>query len=158
MDRLTEKKEIDECYKKLSVNADKLYRFVMLYNDYIHASHNYGTAEKISMVEVHILTIVEDNPGITMSELAAVWGRTASAVSQSVTKIEKKGLVVRKRSEQNGKNILLYPTPAGIELSTAHKKYDCRDIADTRRLLLEHSTPEELDTFYKVLGHYIDLF
>lgn len=158
MDNLTTKESIDALYKELSVEADKLYNFVMLYNEYINTPHDYGFGSPISMVEVHNLTLIEDNPGITISALANLWKRTNSAISQNVTKLENKGLVVRKRSEQNGKNILLYATPKGIELSTAHKKYDCADILETRVELLKHCTKEDLETFYKVVGFYIDLF
>lgn len=158
MDNFITKESIDQLYKELSVTADKLYNFVMLYNEYINTAHDYGFDNPISMVEVHTLTMIEDNPGITISALAALWHRTNSAISQNVTKLEKKGLVTRQRSELNGKHILLYLTPKGVELSTAHKKYDCKDILETREALLEHCTQSELDTFYKVIEHYVNLF
>ena len=103
------------------------------------------------MVEVHTLTMLADAPGITVSALSKMWSRTKGAVSQNVTKLEKKGLVFRRRDENNAKIIHLYVTEEGEKLSTAHKMYDNVDIMQTQRDLLKSCTIEEVDAFFKVL-------
>ena len=55
---MNSKDEIDKVYAHLSPRADKLYQFVMAYSDYINEAKDYGTGLLISMVEVHILTII----------------------------------------------------------------------------------------------------
>ena len=158
MEKISNKAEIDQIYARLSPQADQLYEFVMCYSDYINGVRDYGTGQMINMVEVHTLTMIEDQPGITVSDLARRWNRTKSAVSQNIKKLEAKGLVYRVRDENNAKLIHLYPTDEGRRLSTAHKLFDIRDIMETKHELLRTCTMEEIDTFYKVLGAYRQLF
>ncbi len=155
---MNSKDEIDKVYAHLSPRADKLYQFVMANSDYINEAKDYGTGLLISMVEVHILTIIEDNPGITISNLAKKWKRTKSAISQNVKKLEAKGLVYRVRDEEDAKIVHLYPTGEGVQLSTAHKLFDNMDILQTQNDLLRSCTTEEIDAFYKVLEAYYQLF
>lgn len=158
MDSISNKMEIDRIYDQLSPRADLLYRFVMVYADYIYKFRDYGTGQIISMIEVHTLTMIEDNPGITVSKLATMWNRTKSAVSQTTAKLEDKKLIYRKKSDHNAKVMHLYPTETGIELSVKHKMYDNMDIMQTKQELLESCTLEEIDAFYKVLDAYCKLF
>lgn len=152
------KQLIDQTYTKLSKNADKLYKFVMLYHDYIYKAKDYGNGDVIKMVEVHTLAMIEDNPGITVSNLAKLWERSKGTVSLNVAALEKKGYIYRKKEDNNEKVIHLYPTERGIELSTVHKVYDNVDIMQTQAQLLKSCTPQELDCFYKVLDAYLELF
>jgi len=78
--------------------------------------------------------------------------------SQIVTKLVKKGLVIRQNHETNKKTILLLPTQEGKRLSRAHKKYDAADEAETLEILLQNCTMDEIRSFHKVLQCYNKLF
>jgi len=145
---------INRQYATLSERADLLYSFVEKYNDYINGTRDYGTGLMISMVEVHMLTMIYDNPGTTVSDLAGVWNRTKSAVSQNITKLKKKGLIFGERDENNAKIIHLYVTDEGETLTMAHKSYDISDLKKTQDALAEKCTTEEIKSFYKVLDIY----
>ena len=54
----------------MNSSALELYEFVMRYNKYIYQARDYGNGDEIRMVEVHTLAMIEDNPGISVSELA----------------------------------------------------------------------------------------
>lgn len=149
------KQTIDATYTQLSRYADEIYEFVMQYNDYIYQARDYGNGDPIKMVEVHTLTMIEDHPGITVSELAKLWRRTKGTVSVNVSTLEAKGYIYRQKEGNNAKVVHLYPTPAGVELSTIHKAYDNLDILQTQSDLLKSCTREELDNFYKVLHAYL---
>jgi len=157
MPHMENKEQIDREYRRLSSRADALYQFVMLYNEYIHAARDYGTGELISMVEVHTLTMIADQPGITVNELAKQWRRTKGAVSQNVTKLDNKGLISRQRSEKDSRHVHLYVTEKGQQLSDLHKEYDVDDVIKTQNNLLKKCTEEELAAFYKVLEIYNEL-
>ena len=58
------------------------------------------------MVEVHTLTIMEENPGIIVTEVALEWNHTKGAVSQTITKLENRGLIVRNKAENNAKKYI----------------------------------------------------
>lgn len=158
MPEFSNKAEIDRVYKELSVRADELYKFVVRYNEYINLARDYGTGELIGMVEVHTLTHIADNPGITVTEVAKLWERTLGAASQNVSKLVKKGLVRREKEKDNAKTVHLYATEKGEALATAHKVYDNLDITETLKDLLKECTVEEIDTFYRVLRVYNGLF
>ena len=152
------KSMIDETYARLSRTADEVYEFVILYNDYIYQTREYIEGEPIKMVEVHTLTMIEDHPGITVSELAALWKRTKGTVSVNVTALEKKGYIYKQKENNNAKSVHLYPTEKGIELSTTHKVYDNLEIVRTQADLMKSCTPAELDAFHKVIHAYLGLF
>lgn len=152
------KNEIDRIYAKLSPRADLVYSFVSVYSNYIHEARDYGTGLLINMVEVHTLTMIADNPGITVTQLSKMWNRTKGAVSQNITKLVNKNLIYKEKDKDNSRIIHFYATEEGEKLSTAHKMFDNLDIMQTQHCLLQTCTIEELDAFYKVLTEYIKLF
>lgn len=152
-----ESNSVDALFSQLNEKANLVFKFATLYNDYMSEKHNYGTGQLINMVEVHTLTAIEENPGITISQLAEMWNRTNSALSQTATKLEKKGYVTREKDPGNARNVLLYATPKGIELSLAHKAYDIVDVTSTLQALTRMCGTEAVDHFFKVISCYIQL-
>lgn len=157
MDIQSQREELDRLYRQMNARADNLYKFVLLYSDYIHAKRDYGTGLEIGMIDVHTLTYIEENPGTTITELARDWNKTKGAISQTVKRLVELGLVERRMKENNSKTVLLYVTEEGARLSVAHKLYDLTDIAQTTEELLRHCTAQEIDTFYKVIDVYTKL-
>lgn len=157
MEKNNNNHSIDEQFKTLNTRHNNIYQFVMLYYNYIISKHDYGTGESVSMIEAHTITYIEENPGTTVSDLASYWNRTKAALSQTVSKLVDKGFIEKIQSEKNKKTYLLYVTDKGLELSRAHKLYDTIDIAKTMGQLLEKCSPEELESFFKVIDEYIIL-
>lgn len=129
----------------------------MNYHDYIKTARDYGTGEIINMMEVHTLTVIEENPGITVTEVALEWNRTKGAVSQILAKLEKRGLVLRKKDVGNAKNVHLFATEKGKLLSKAHKDYDINELTWADKELRMSFTIEEINLFYKVMQRYTEL-
>nr|WP_229050225.1 MarR family transcriptional regulator [Fusobacterium sp. 1001295B_180824_G3] len=109
------------------------------------------------MIEIHILTEIYDNSGITVTKLAEKWCRTSSAISQTVRKLMKWGLINRIGNENNGKIYHLTITKKGKELALIHKKYDNLDIVKTKKKLLKKFTIEELIAFDKICKEYTNI-
>lgn len=99
-------------------------RYQHVGQDYYKELHDYGTGELYTSTEVHTVTRIEENPGITATQIAEATFRTKSAVSQMIAKLEAKGLVYREKNPNNGKQHFLYVTPKGKHLSLCHKAYD----------------------------------
>jgi len=159
MPEFNNKIEIDKIYAQLSPRANKLYHFINCYDEYMNRPRDYdGSGEYMSMVEIHILTLIADQPGITVSQLAKDWGTTKGAISQTIKKLENKELIYRQKKEGNAKTIHIHATEKGERLSTAHKMYDNADITQTQYDLLKTCTSDELNTFYKVVHEYSKLF
>lgn len=149
--------QVQEMTTRIILNADYLYKFVTKYSYVMHNAHDYGTGELISMVEVHLLTYIEENPGITVTKLSKSYNRTKSAISQQIKKLEEKKYIEKIKKEDNAKTTLLYATKTGKELSLAHKIYDISDISQTLQILLKTCSLEEVSSFYKVIEAYIDI-
>jgi DNA-binding MarR family transcriptional regulator len=149
--------EIDRMFQTMSLRADELYKFVLLYGDYISMKRDYGTGYEIGMIEAHTLTYIEEHPGVTVNDLTKVWNKTKGTVSLMVTRLEEAGFVTKQRENGNQRTVHLYVTESGERLSLAHKKFDISDIAETTASLLKELTPAELDTFYKVIRIYTNL-
>ena len=149
---------LDTAYQQLLSRADLVYKFATLYSDYLSENQDYGTGQLVTMVEVPTLSAIEANPGITVTELAQMNNRTKGAISQTVSKLEKKGLIRREKRDGNAKTVLLFCTPAGKELSGRHMANDVSEVTQTMAELLRNCTMQELDAFFKVMTYYIKLF
>lgn len=99
-------------------------RYLQVGTNYYSELHDYGTGELYTSTEVHLVTRIEENPGITATKIAEDTYRTKSAVSQMLSKLEAKDLIHREKDPNNGKQHFLYVTPKGKHLSLCHKAYD----------------------------------
>lgn len=119
------RKELSRLAYQLADIAD---RYQQVGQNYYKELHDYGTGELYTSTEVHMVTRIEDHPGITASKIAEDTCRTKSAVSQMLVKLEAKGLIYRERDPNNGKQQFLYVTSKGKHLSLCHKAYDEKNI------------------------------
>ncbi len=149
--------QLDNTYNQLNKRAEIIYRFVSLYNDYVYEERDYGTGIQLKMIEIHALTLVEQNPGITATELAGRLYKTKGAISQTLKKLVRDGLVRRQYKENDSKTMLLYATETGESLSNAHKIYDINDIGQTLQDMRRFFEDDEIEIFYKVMDKYSDI-
>ena len=144
--------DLERIYRLFEERNDLLYRFYVKYDSYIKKNRKYALEINVSMIEVHILTLIQDKPGITVSEIAEVWGRTRGAASQHVSNLEKNGLIYREKDQNNQKIYHLYATEKGSRVSVEHKLFDVNAYLQLQKILLASCTEEELDACYKVLA------
>ena len=104
--------------------ADQTDRYQQVSQDHCKTLRDYGTGELYTSTEVHMVSRIEENPGITAAKIAECTYRTKSAVSQMLAKLEAKGLIYKEKDPSNGKQQFLYVTPKGKHLSLCHKAYD----------------------------------
>lgn len=144
--------DIESSYKTMNDSFDELYEFILVFYDYLYTKHNYGDGIPRTMIEIHILTEINDNPGTTITNLARKWHRTTSAVSQIIKNYVNLGLVTRSRNKKDGKINNLFITKKGKELVNNHKKYDIEHINDLINTFLEQSSVEEIKSFFKLVS------
>lgn len=70
----------------------------------------------ISRAEYVILFCVTQNPGTTAQEIVAASGRPKNSLSMAVAKLERKGLIARKRNKADARNMELRATAAGASV------------------------------------------
>ncbi len=154
---MAENESIAQVYSVISKKSELLHEFAELVTAYSGSNRDYGTGVQITMVEIHLLTTIEENPGITVTELAVIKHKTPGAISQIIKKLENRGYIFRRPHEVHGKKMCFFPTDEGKLLSELHKQYDVRTISNTVDTLLERCGMDEVDTFFKVMEIYRDI-
>ena len=136
--------------------ADLLIDFVSTYYDHMNTVRDYGTGEKFTMTEVHMVSRIGDNPGITVTELARQGKRTKGAISQIVKKLEEKGLVVKEKQAGYGCRTLLFLSPKGRELNECHKRFDREQGGVVYGQLLQEQGEEAMQRFFQVMASWYE--
>lgn len=141
----------EKIMEKITSRMDILYRFILFGTDTMFCKNDYGTGEVLNVVEIHTLTMIADNPGICISDVARLWNRTLGAASRNVDKLKSKGYVEKKKLNGNNKTIRLYPTEKGKELSLLHKEFDRNKIRKAAEKILQTHTPDEVEGFFSIM-------
>lgn len=118
-------KQIDERYDlycKLLYELDEGCRLIVNYDS---VPHNYGSAT-LYQAESQIIHLVGHRPGITASEIAAIFKKTPSACSQLIRKLRKKELISQKRNKENNREYQLYLTENGVKIFEDHDRFEKR--------------------------------
>ena len=152
---------MEEKHKKLTKTpyeyADLAYRYVQCVQSGDSAV-DYGTGELYTYVEMHTLSLIEDYPGITASDIAERNYRTKGAVSQILNKLEEKGLIRREKDPQNARRVCLYVTPIGLDLSQKHKEYDEKHMGDVLEDWISLFGYDAVEKFYAIMNYYIESY
>lgn len=106
----------------------------------------------LTLPQLRILFRVRQQPGIGVRELAAVFGVSASNVTQQVDKLVGRGLVTRADRPEDRRQVCHTLTPEGEhvagEISQAARAY--------LRGLLARLAPAEQDELIRLLSHLVD--
>jgi DNA-binding MarR family transcriptional regulator len=119
-----------------------------------------GTGEKFYASELHTIEAIGEKYGDTVTELCNLFGTTKGAVSQIISKLEKKQLISKERNRDYAKEINISLTEKGWVIFKSHKKL--HDSMDVKFLSFMKTIPEDqLNTFLSILKNmekYIDEF
>ena len=110
----------------------------------------------LSMREVHIIEAVcasqaEDN---TMTVLAAMLRVTVGSLTVAIKTLERKGYVVRLRSDSDKRRVHVIPLPPALEVENHHREFHRRMVDAVTSAI----SPEELDVLIKSLHAIYDYF
>lgn len=148
---------VNRRYIKLTHMMEPLYQFVLRYSYYLNSRRDYGKENVLTMLEAHVLTEIVDQPGITVTDIAAHWKRSTSSISQVVTRLVKWGYVAREVNADNAKVYNLIPSERATEFVDIHKRYDNKDIVKTNKRLAKEFTADELSVFYSIINRYSEM-
>jgi len=110
----------------------------------------YGTDELLYMAEVDTLAMIGDSRGCSAVEIAQRWRISKSAVSKTLRKLEKHGLIVRKEHPQDGRKAILSLSDKGEIVYRYHKQLD-KTTSTYIMESLDECTAEELAAYIKVV-------
>ena len=109
-------------------------------------TRDYGTGSPLFKVEIHTIQIIGNNPGINSTGLTERMGVTKSAISQTVNKLLKKGLIRKITSQTDARESALELTKLGWKGYEAHERFHTQ-IYEAVRQYFGSSFETKLDTF-----------
>lgn len=105
---------------------------------------------KLSTNALHLIEAIGKYPNSNPTELAQILGVTKGAISQQIPRLEKQGLIKKKKLESNKKEILLSLTEAGLEIFRLHENMHLKLYKDIQKDL-ENLTSVDLELINSVL-------
>ncbi|MDD9301678.1 MAG: MarR family transcriptional regulator [Desulfobacter sp.] len=83
----------------------------------------FGTDKDLSHSEIHLIEIIGDHEGLSVTEISKLIGVTKGAISQSLKRLEKKGLTAKSTDPDNLSRVLVDLTAKGKTAHWAHKDW-----------------------------------
>lgn len=83
----------------------------------------FGTEQELSHSEIHFVEIIGDNPDSSVTEIASRLEITKGAVSQTLKKLEQKGLSQKSQDPENLSRAMVSLTAKGNMAYWAHKHW-----------------------------------
>jgi len=119
------------------------------------APRKFGTEGLLSHSEIHLIEIIGDNEGLSVTDIGNVLGITKGAVSQSLKRLEAKGLSFKKTDPENLSRSIVKLTAKGFTAFWAHKHW--HETMDGGFLkYMEELSPEEVEVIINFMGRVED--
>lgn len=110
--------------------------------------------KNLSIAEIHTIDAIGKCGKRTMSEVATNLSVTLGTVTTSINNLEKKGYVLRKRSERDRRVIYLCLTPEGLDVINQHEIFHQNMIKD----IVTNLNINEEEALVKALDNLIEYF
>ena len=85
---------------------------------------------EVSTREAHTIQAVGENEPVSVTRIADVFGITKSGASQMVSKLVKRGFLLKKQAAHSNKEFELSLTPLGWRAFKAHEQFHGKDLTD----------------------------
>jgi len=112
--------------------------------------HDFGTSVLLYRAEIHTIRAIGENTGINVTRLAEDMGVTKGAVSQTITKLVRKGLVRRTFAEYDAKEVHLELTEPGWIGFHNHQQFHMK-MFDTVREYFGDELETKIEMFITVM-------
>lgn len=119
-------------------------RMVNKYNAMEKFPVDYGTGASFYHSERHMLDVFAEHPELNITDLAKRVGVTKGAISQVVSKLEKKGAVERYKDSRDDKQVLVRLTKLGQTITNHHQQVNEKTI-NQLCTVIEENPQEEVD-------------
>lgn len=103
------------------------YRLINKYNAKTKQPKTFGTTEPVCGSEAQVMDVLAHEEDVTASQIASTLGITKGAVSQTLSKLQKKGLISRQSAGDGSHTAYIRLSEAGKEILVNYYAYrDCR--------------------------------
>ena len=116
----------------------------------------YGTSYLLFPSEIHTIEVIGNNPGINVTDLAIHQGVTKGAVSQVISRLVKKNLILKMKDIKHNRGVFLKLSKEGEKAFSEHRHFH-DSIHDPFFQLISKATPENIG-FVLTLFEAIDGF
>ena len=122
-------------------------------HDYGKNVRHYGTEHELRIDQIHIIDYIGRHPGCRLGSIAADTDNNLPTVSLQVKRLIKLGLINKKRSEQDQREIILNLTSEGAKAFEYHNEMDQKWISSISELLSTFDSEElsSINSFLKTL-------
>lgn len=127
-----------------------LERVIHLYNGIESKKRDFGLGYELSMKEIHTIQYIGDQPSINVTALASKQGVTKGAASQMISRLVKKGLVIKEKAANSDLEIVLSLTAEGKKAYLGHQAFH-QLVEDKILALTDKYSDEDFALFRKVL-------
>jgi len=110
---------------------------------YNEEAKSYGVTMAIGFT----LLSIDPKGGTPSTTLGPKMGMEATSLSRILKSIEQKGYIQRKRNPKDGRGVLIFLTPLGLEKREESKEVVLR----FNQVVKEHTTQEDLAGFFSVI-------
>lgn len=87
---------------------------------------DFGTGDILYPSEIHMIDMIGKNEGINLTELAQRLGITKGAVPKMIRKLDGKGLIGKRDSDRNRKEVRFVLSERGVKAFQGHLEYHRR--------------------------------
>lgn len=150
-------RDVTAIYEK---TLQKLEKLIAMMESMHTPSFSFGTGVLMHTKEIHTIQAVGRHPGVNVTKLAEHTGVTKGAVSQTINRLVRKGLVRKTHAPGNDKEVILELTDLGQIGFQNHEKFhmDTLNMAheyygDQLRSKLERINLA-VDDIYEMLNEY----
>ncbi|UUX91190.1 MarR family winged helix-turn-helix transcriptional regulator [Methanoplanus endosymbiosus] len=137
--------------------SEKWIRILNKNEEHEKIPRDYGTGDLLHCSEIHTVMAIGKNPEINVTNLSLILGISKSAISQMVSRLERKKLVEKYQNSGNEKTILLRLTPRGNIAFLGHEQHHAKIYAAMHQKLGE-ITGEELSLIIRFLSAIEETF
>ena len=116
----------------------------------------FGTSFLLFPSEIHTIEAIGDNPGINVTDLASYQGVTKGAVSQVISRLIKKKLILKMKDINHKRGVFLKLSHAGEKAFSEHRHFH-ETIHTPLFQLISKATPENIG-FVLTLFEAIEAF
>lgn len=110
---------------------------------------DFGCGVLLFPAEVHTLAAIHENPLASGTELAAILGVTKGAISQMLTKLQTKSLVIKRFAPGSEKQKRFVLTETGIQAFEGHESYH-REMIRIIEKKMKGLTVEDLHMYARI--------
>jgi DNA-binding MarR family transcriptional regulator len=126
---------------ELQYLIDQFLKMLHLYSVISRKPKDYGTGDLLYFTEVHTMSFIDRNRKVNITRLSEIMGVTKGAISQTINKLAKKGLIIR-QNITNRKEVNLMLSEKGMIVIRAHESFQ-KEIFTFAEKLYDNAAPED---------------